>query len=895
MNHDQNGWDPHCLRVLEFQQVLAQVSRHCQWQPGREVLQAIQPARDIDELHDRQAVVREAIRVAEDSIIFGLGGLPDIRDWVKMADRGQILEPSALIGVREVAVASRKLATILVNLGPTFPLLSDRARYLGSFVRIENEVLRCIHKDLKVKDDASPALLRLRHEVRDTEQQIQRHLQEFLRDNEILKLLQEPIVTQRHGRYVLPVKSDSKSRFPGIVIDQSGSGATLFMEPLNVLPLSNSLRAAQLGEAREVETVLADLTGMVAAETEALLLACDELAQLDALAAQAAYALKVEGHLPTVEEDGALRLVRARHPLLLAHGIKAVPISLELDISKRTLVLTGPNTGGKTVALKTVGLLCLLGLCGLPVPASARTCIPFLTSIWADIGDDQSIAQSLSTFSAHLTQILRILPNANSRSLVLLDELGAGTDPIEGAALGIALLETLHRQQALTVVTTHLSEIKVYANKASGFENAAVEFDAESLSPTFNVVMGIPGRSNALLIASRLGLPDKLLHRAREMVGGEQVAVSGLLDDLEREREVLRGKEEEALLKQRRADGTTEDYNRKIKELEVYRDQILRQAAVEAQEIVQQSRQRSHGLLRDFRTKLERLEQQKKEAVDRWQRQAEQLREQRMQMEESDDGPAELDWEELERLTRPELESPLGSAEKAEGSLAVALPSWPSVQKLIGDWSNRDHSSETPSSQSFEDEADHLGRVAARTLEADLEQLQASVARAMPALPTEEAVESHSSSSDLFDGCNIYSRRFGQEGTLLKLRGDKAEVKLGSVRVSLPISDLEMRDSPKLDTQEASVSLMTLGMRDVSSRVDLRGMNVDDAIYQLNKAIDQAVLAHLPKLEVIHGKGTGVLRQGLQKYLKEHPAVADQRLGEVYEGSYGVTIVTLKD
>ena len=894
MNHETSGWDPHCLRVLEFRQVLAQLSRHCQWQPGREVLEAIQPAGDIDELLERQAIVREAIRVAEDSIVFGLGGLPDIRDWVKMADRGQILEPAALLGVREVAMASRKLSTILVNLGPNFPILSDRARYLGTFVRIENEVLRCIHKDLKVKDEASPTLMRLRHDIRDAEHQIQRHLQDFLRDNEILKLLQEPIVTQWYGRYVLPVKSDSKSRFPGIVIDQSGSGATLFMEPLNVLPLSNNLRTAQLAEEREVETVLADLTGMVAAETEALLLACDEMAQLDALAAQAAYALKVDGHLPTVEEDGALRLVRARHPLLLAHGVKAVPISLELDLAKRTLVLTGPNTGGKTVALKTVGLLCLLGLCGLPVPASERTCIPFLTSIWADIGDDQSIAQNLSTFSAHLTQILRILPGANARSLVLLDELGAGTDPIEGAALGIALLETLHRQKALTVVTTHLSEIKVYANKASGFENAAVEFDADSLSPTFNVVMGIPGRSNALLIASRLGLPDKLLHRAREMLGGEQVAVEGLLDDLEREREVLRNLEDEAKRKQRRADSFADDYTKKLKELEVYRDQILRQAAQEAQEIVQQSRQRSHGLLRDFRTKIERLEMQKKEAVDRWQRQAEQLREQRSQLEAEEDGPAELDWEELERLTRPEAGSTKPAAETPEGKLVEVLPGWPSLQKLVGDWSNRDHSSETPARPSKEDEVDHLGRVAARTLEADFEQLQASVAAAMPELPLEEAVGPPEPAAALFEGCTIYSRRFGQEGTVLKLRGEKAEVKLGSVRVSLPVTDLELRDTPTTAPAEA-VSMMTLGMRDVSSRVDLRGMNVDDAIYQLGKAIDQAVLAHLPKLDIIHGKGTGALRQGLQKYLKDHPAVAEQRLGEVYEGSYGVTVVTLKD
>lgn len=728
--------EPRTLRVLEFIPVLEQVAKHCQWQPGREIVLGLTPYQDIDQLHDHQVLVNESIRAAQDSVGYGLGGLSDVRPEIKAASRGQTLEPLDLIRVREVACASRKLSEILRSLGPNFPLLSDRARYLGSFIRLENQVEGSIDKEGKVRDQASPTLAKLRADIRQSEQQIQNHLQDFLRDSEILKVLQEPIVTQRQGRYVLPVKSDSKSRFPGIVIDQSGSGATLFMEPLNVLPLSNRLRADQLAEEREIERILHQLSGQVASDSTALLLACDEMAQLDSLAAQAMYALKVEGHLPEIAENGALKLVRARHPLLVANsfagGIKPVPISLEFDPAKRILVLTGPNTGGKTVALKTVGLMCLMGLCGLPVPASSQTTLPFLTSIWADIGDDQSIAQSLSTFSAHLTQILRILPNAGPHSLVLLDELGAGTDPTEGAALGVGLLENLHRQRALTLVTTHLSEIKMYASKAEGFENAAVEFDADSLSPTYKVIMGIPGRSNALLIASRLGLPDSILRRARELLGGEQRAVEGLLDDLEREREILREQGRQVSAQQAQTSRMEEEYRDKLRELELYRERILAGAAQEAQELVSQARQRSHSLLRDFRTKIEKLENEKQQIVERCQLELDRLREQETSSSSSADRQEELSWEELERLTRPEVPT---AKEPAPGELGLQLGQWPTVQRLISDWSAREQVSETPDNPLQVDAVDQQGRVAARTLEADLEVLKSAFQKHAPELP----------------------------------------------------------------------------------------------------------------------------------------------------------------
>jgi DNA mismatch repair protein MutS2 len=850
--------DEHSLRILELVPVLGQVAGLTHGPLAREIVEQLRPADTLEELKSRQAEVGEALLLLDLGFVPPLVGLEDKRPDIQLAGRGGILDPQRLLAIREIAVASRKLGRYLEERSQRAPRLSDRARWMPNFPRLESEIARCLSPDGRVLDAASSALRNIRADIRTVDASLNRNLNHLLRDPDILKMVQEPIVTQRQGRQVIPVKAEHKGRFPGLVIDQSGSGATVFMEPLSVLPLSNQLRSLISAEEHEVEAVLRSLSGWVAQEETPLVAACEEVAIVDATFAQASYAKKVDGSLPAVHEGGVLKLVSARHPLLLARGIQAVPITLEMGKDFTTVVVTGPNTGGKTVALKTVGMLAVMAMSGLPIPAEPDSELPFLTEIWADIGDEQSISQSLSTFSAHLMQILRILPKAGHGSLVLLDELGAGTDPSEGAALGVSLLEHLNAAGALTMVTTHLSDLKIYASKTAGFENAAVEFDAATLSPTYRVTVGVPGRSNALLIASGLGLPDPLVRRAREILGKEHVGVEVLLDDLENERQSLRQREAQLSRDLARMEQDRREISQQLDELKQERQLRLDEAAAQAEDVLRQAREKSHGLLRDFRRQIAGLERQKEQALAEAQRYLADLRD----LGEEAQPPRsfeELSDAELERLTRPD-------ADEEEEEIREAV-------------------SEAPQAPERNDAIDSQARVVARTMEASLNEMahQLHEIRSEP-VPTGPLPE-------VQVGQRVYSRRYGQEGEVLQVRGNKAEVKLGMVRLSLSLEDLEPLAGPATGGQ---VQLPDAQYGPLSARVDLRGMTVDEALFELGKSLDQAALTKSEKVEVIHGKGTGALRKGVTKFLNSHPLVQDHNLGEVYEGGWGVTVVKLK-
>lgn len=850
--------DEHSLRILELVPVLGLVAGLTHGPLAREIVEQLRPAESLEELKNRQAEVGEALLLLDLNFVPPLVGLEDRRGDIQLAGRGGILDPQRLLAIREIAVASRKLGRYLEERSLRAPRLADRARWMPNFPRLESEISRCLSPDGRVLDAASTTLRNIRADIRSLDASLTRSLNALLRDPDILKMVQEPIVTQRQGRQVIPVKAEHKGKFPGLVIDQSGSGATVFMEPLSVLQLSNQLRSLISAEEHEVEAVLRSLSGWVAQEETPLVAACEEVAIVDATFAQASYAKKVDGSLPAVHEGGSLKLVSARHPLLLARGISAVPISLEMGKTFTTVVVTGPNTGGKTVALKTVGMLAVMAMSGLPIPAEPDSQLPFLTEIWADIGDEQSISQSLSTFSAHLTQILRILPRAGPGSLVLLDELGAGTDPSEGAALGVSLLEHLNAAGALTMVTTHLSDLKIYASKTAGFENAAVEFDAATLSPTYRVTVGVPGRSNALLIAAGLGLPDPLVRRAREILGKEHVGVEVLLDDLENERQSLRQREAQLSRDLAQMEQDRRALSQQLEELKHERQLRLDEAAAQAEDVLRQAREKSHGLLRDFRHRIADLGRQKEQTLAEAQRYLADLRD----LGEQAAPPRsfeELSEAELERLTRPE-------AEDDEEEIREAV-------------------SEAPQAPERTDEIDSLARVVARTMEANLNEMahQLHEMRSEPA-PTGPLPE-------VAVGQRVYSRRYGQEGEVLQVRGNKAEVKLGMVRLSLGLEDLEPLAGPATGGQ---IHLPDAPLGPLSARVDLRGMTVDEAVFELGKALDQAALAKSEKVEVIHGKGTGALRKGVNRFLNNHPLVQEQNLGEVYEGGWGVTVVKLK-
>ena len=908
--------DPHSRRVLEFDKVLAIVARNAHWEPGSERVLQIEPADTLEEALRRQEELREALRLHDQAVGIGAGGLRDCREALQGAEKGRSLQPADLLALGDLTVASRKTGRYLREHQDDHPLLADRALGLPAFAALEQAIFRALSVDGRVLDSASPRLRQLRSELATLQARVQDHLNRLIRSSAFTRMLQEPLVTMRDGRFVVPVKQEHRSQFPGLVIDQSASGATVFMEPWAILETGNRVRAAALAEAKEVEAILARLSGLVAHQAEELRVAGEELAHLDALLALAAYSRSVGCVLPDLTEEGELHLVEARHPLLVERsGEDVVPISLDLSGEVRTLVITGPNTGGKTVSLKTTGLVTLMALAGMPVPARAGTRLPFLDQVWADIGDEQSIAQNLSTFSSHLTQIIRILPAAGPRTMVLLDELGAGTDPSEGSALGMALLEYLHEHGCRTVVTTHLSELKVFASRTAGISNAAVEFDSETLEPTYRVIMGIPGRSNALRIAARLGLPFEVQRRAREHLGRHHVQVEGLLDELEQERDAAERLGQILEGERSQAEQLRREYEELLAGIQTEREQLLGDAGREARELLTEARSQVHGMLRSFRERLASLGRARRDSLEEARRLAAELAGALVRSEDLEllaelspvasaelaealreavrrfrpDAPA--DSEPARWYPTPAAEDALPSEEEPappEGPQEdrADLPDQTTEEELEDGEELLPTSSETeiPVARHAQDELDQEARVEARTLEAELQELTRRVDRLAPR-PPQRAQDLR----PMEPGTHVYVRRFGQEGTVLSSSGSRVEVQVGVIRVKVDCDELE-----QVVPRSEVVRLPESRRAEVSTRVDLRGMTVDEALFELDHRLDEASLANLEKLEIIHGKGTGALRTAVTRYLKKHPMVAEHRLGEIYEGGLGVTVVRLK-
>jgi DNA mismatch repair protein MutS2 len=847
------------LRVLEWPHVQARVLSCCQWAGGQEVLSTFAPLDDLDLLHRRQALVAEGVRLESEGNGRNLGGLVDPRPALEAAMKGRVLQPDQLLDVELMCAISRDLHAQFRGRQQDLPLLFDVLHVVVPHLRLEQKLHRSITRDARVSDEASESLRKLRADVRELEDKLQRSLQGLLRHPELSKTYQEPIVTQRDGRFVIPVKAEYKGRFPGLVIDQSSSGATLFMEPFVAVSLGNELRQKQLAEQREVHRILVELSALVADHAPALIRAAHALARLDAYTALARYLFKIDGVIPKVTQNGDLILRRAHHPLI---GEGSVPIDLELSQGTRTLVITGPNTGGKTVALKIAGLLTLMASSGFPVPVSELSAFPLITKVWADIGDEQSLAQSLSTFSAHLVHILQILRHADSSSLVLLDELGAGTDPSEGGALGVAILNELHRRGARTIVTTHLSQLKVQAKKMDGFENAAVEFDTSTLRPTYRVLMGIPGRSNALAIAAGLGLPEDLLREARSFLGGGYQNIEQLLDDLELERDA--GKKREIRLEEERS--RLEDTRLRLEaerdDLMERKDRELEEARLEAEMIVEETKAKTRALLKDFQHGMKAVGEERKESLLQARRLA-------------------RDW-----------------AERTRGG---------------GDDAQRYASTEIRE----EDIAfDHLGdqaRAVARQAEAELEAQRKALAierraqrkkqkDAKPQKPSSGPPSKFEKGPEhLPPGTRVYCHKLGQEGEVVSQRGTRVDVKLGSLKMTFGREELEVFRHQNLP-KDAAITvppalkeyLPSAGADTIELRLNIRGQRVDTGLFELDQYLDRAVRAGVDKVEILHGKGTGTLRQAVQQHLKAHRQVADFRDGGHGEGSWGVTIVTLR-
>lgn len=589
------------LQKLEYDKIITLLAGHCTFQPGKELALALKPAADIAEVRVRQNETTEAKEILRLHPAFSLGGIRDIRSSLRKAEAGGLIEPPAFLQIADTLAASRRIKDFFSDKRDKYPFLSSYADGLAVLPKLAQRITKAITAEGEVSDNASPELARLRRQLRSLQGKAREKLETMIRSSEMQKYLQEPLITIRNERYVIPVKLEYRHQVPGLLQDQSASGATLFIEPLAVVEITNEVQRYEALERTEVARVLRELTGLVNAELEQLTLTLNSLGGMDAVFARAKLSIELDCGPPLLNDEGYLRITQGRHPLIKG---KAVPITIHLGKDFDTLVITGPNTGGKTVTLKTVGLFTLMAQAGLHVPAQDGTELSVFSKLYADIGDEQSIEQSLSTFSSHMTNIVNILENADDKSLVLLDELGAGTDPTEGAALAMAILEYLHLQGAKTIATTHYSELKSYAYKHDRVENASVEFDISTLQPTYRLLIGVPGKSNAFEISKRLGLNETLVERARSFLSQEEIKVADLIANLETNQLLSEKDRREAQKLKDLAQSKLERLQKKEEELEEKARAVLQKAQAEALEIVTRARRESESVLREVKERL---------------------------------------------------------------------------------------------------------------------------------------------------------------------------------------------------------------------------------------------------------------------------------------------------
>lgn len=779
------------LQVLEFHKIVGMLMRQTSTQMGKELAEALHPASRLDEVRQALAATEEGRTVYRLKGLIPLGGIRDIRQAVKRAAVGGMLEAKELLDVADTLMAGRRLRKFLFDLADQhpIPILKSLADELFELRDLEEEIRFAIDNNAEVTDHASPELKSVRNEIRQTQAKVRDKLDSILRSPEYQKMMQDAIVTVRNDRYCIPVKAEYRGAFGGIVHDQSSSGATLFVEPSAVVQLNNRLRELEVKERREIERILARLTARVGGEAEVLQRGLGALARIDFIVAKANLAHEMKAVNPEVNDRGRIRLKKAVHPLL--DRDKAVATDIRLGDDFNLLVITGPNTGGKTVTLKTVGLLTLMAMAGLHIPADEGSEVSVFDEVFADIGDEQSIEQSLSTFSSHMKNITQILEKADFRSLVLLDELGAGTDPAEGAALAQAILDFLRKRGARIVATTHYSELKAYAYSQPEAINASVEFDVETLRPTYRLLIGVPGRSNAFAISERLGLRKEIIEDAKSRMNREYAQVDDLIRRLEINRLQAEKERREAEAVRKEAEALRERFEEERERLWRERERMMERAEEEAREIVKKAEREAREVIRELRRIREREQANFKEH---------------------------------------EL---IGLQKKLEE--AVPARREPHIQR------------------------------------------KAKAAREV---------------KEIRAGDEVQVLSLNQKGTVLEAGPDEAYVQIGSMKIKIKRSDLEKLEEKKQQDTRGIVKRKS----DEPTRLelDLRGATVEEAVYEIDRYLDHAVMAGLSQVSIIHGKGTGALRAGVQEFLKTHPQVRSFRIGEHGEGHTGVTIVTLK-
>ena len=778
------------LRVLEFTKIREQLAGKALTEMGAERCRALVPSCDMAEIQLWQQETEEAAVVLQ-----YIGGHPmmafqDVRPFLALADKGATLSPKALLSIAELLRASRTARDALVTDRDNTPLLRQKAEGLCTLRHLEQDITDAILSEDEIADRASAELMNIRRHLRGATERIKEKLNQMVRNASFQKYLQDPIITVRNDRYVLPVKAEYRANVPGLVHDQSTSGATLFIEPMAAVEMGNELKQWELKERQEIERILAALSAEVAPYAGQLRETIDLLAELDFIFAKGLLAREMYAVTPKLNNEGRINIVRGRHPLIDRE--KVVPTNLWMGRDFTTLVITGPNTGGKTVTLKTVGLFTLMAQAGLQVPADIGTELAVFEQVFADIGDEQSIEQSLSTFSSHMVNIVSIMHEVTPHDLVLFDELGAGTDPTEGAALAQAILTRLLHIRVRTLATTHYSELKAFALSTKGVENASVEFDVETLRPTYRLSIGVPGKSNAFEISRKLGLPENLIDAAKELISGENIRFEDVIANAEYHRQVAEREREIAAQASAETIRLRDEAEKLRKEMEEKRETTMRKAREDARRLMEQTRRESESIIAD-----------------------------------------------LKRMKK-EMNSPDAQTN--------------AIRKRI------------------EQGVDSLS-----------EGLTKKVDNTLPPKTVKP-------------GDRVEILTLGQQGTVLSAPDGKGEVQLqaGIMKFKAHLSQLRLirEEQPK---QKATVRANTGAMaRVVKMECDVRGMTLDEALNAVDQYLNEAVLAGMGEVSIIHGKGTGVLRSGIQQHLKRHMLVKSYRLGVYGEGEDGVTVVTLK-
>ncbi len=779
------------IKVLEFDKILSRLSEHAVMESTKEEIISLKPSSKLKQVKKMLDETGEALTICVKCGSPSIYVSKDIRGSLKRVMIGGVLTCEELINISKTLSTSRGFKKYLDE--EYTDVLKEHFECLYEDKKLETKINLCIIDAETVADDASSNLLDIRRKIKNANNKVKDILQKMISSATYQKALQENIITMRSDRYVIPVKAEYKGSVQGIVHDVSSTGATVFIEPISVVETNNEIRKLLVEEKEEIEKILAMLSNEVALVAKLVEMTYETIVMLDMVFSKAKFALKTNAFKPLINDKGIINLIKARHPFIDERKVVATDIYLGKDFD--TLVVTGPNTGGKTVTLKTIGLLTLMAQSGLFITANEGSEISVFEEVFADIGDEQSIEQSLSTFSSHMVNIVDILENVNDATLCLFDELGAGTDPIEGAALAISILEYIKNVGAKSCATTHYSELKMYALSNDRVENASCEFDVETLAPTYRLLIGIPGKSNAFAISKRLGLSDYIIEKAKEHIDSENVKMEDVLSELERNRLKAEKDKNKAKSFKKEAQSLKDEMAKRNKALSDKTDKIISRAKDEAERILDEAKKEADKLISDMKK-------------------AQKLRD----------------------------------AHEANRAMENARRKFNEKKKSL-----------------------------------DKEEKQEVKAKGTPPKTVKKG-----------DSVNVLS--VSQPGTVITLPDSKGDliVKVGIMKINTNLSDLRLTKEETPKKEKSRISSHVSKTMDIGTELDVRGENVEDAIYLLEKFLDDAILSSLSVVRVIHGKGTGMLRNGLHAYLKKQPRVKTFRLGTFGEGDAGVTVIELK-